>query len=302
MTGRVVVVGSANIDLVVDVPRSPGPGETVLGGTLRRTAGGKGANQAVAAARAGGADTWFLGALGRDGAADLLLCSLIDAGVRTDLLGRSEEPTGTALIWVTPDGGNSIIVAPGANSQVTLDDAAKDQLAGADVVLAQLEIPLETVLAAARARTAGAVFVLNAAPSRSLPDVLWEQVDVLVANEPEAVDMAAAGPGTDPVRLAAILLEKVAAVVVTLGPAGALVARRGHQPVTVPAPKVAPVDTTGAGDTFCGALAAALARGEDLPAAARVASAAAALAVTRPGAQGAVPSADEVAEMAGRLP
>ncbi|MPV37130.1 PfkB family carbohydrate kinase, partial [Georgenia subflava] len=291
MSGTVVVVGSANVDLVVDVPRHPGPGETVLGGRLRRSPGGKGANQAVAAARAGGADTWFLGALGRDGAADLLLESLTGAGVHEDLVALSDEATGTALIWITDDGENAIIVAPGANSEVAVDDAAAARLAQADVVLVQLEIPLETVVAAARARRDGARFVLNAAPSRELPPEVWAELDLLVVNEHEARDLApaagalgsndaaaAAGTGeraaVGPEDLATALLEKVPAVVITLGGDGALVAERGADPVTVPAPKVTAVDTTGAGDTFCGVLAAALAGGAGLADAARLASAA----------------------------
>ncbi|KZM33667.1 ribokinase [Oerskovia enterophila] len=306
--GRVVVVGSANVDLVVDVPRHPGGGETILGGDLRRSPGGKGANQAVAAARAGGADTSFVGALGRDESGELLLASLDRAGVRTDLVERVEAPTGTALITVSPDGENAIVVAPGANSHVRIGAAQADRLAAADVVLAQLEIPLDVVLAAAAARRPGAVLALNAAPSRDLPDEMWAALDLLVVNEHEALDLAG-GPadpadpaGTaspDPVeRLATILLERVPAVVVTLGGAGCLVAQRGAAPVRVPAPRVDAVDTTGAGDTFCGVLAAALAGGSTLVDAARTASFAGALAVTRPGAQDAVPTADEVTTFA----
>ncbi|GAA4288359.1 ribokinase [Georgenia daeguensis] len=313
MTGTVVVVGSANVDLVVDVPRHPGPGETILGGRLRRSPGGKGANQAVAAARAGGADTWFLGAVGRDDAAELLLESLSGAGVRTDLVARSDEASGTALIWVTDDGENAIIVAPGANAEVAVDDAARARLPGADVVLAQLEIPLETVLGAARARRDGARFVLNAAPSRDLSPEVWDEIDLLVVNEHEARDLAPAGgalgaagattaggsaAASTPAQLARALLEKVPAVVITLGGDGALVAERGGEPETVVAPPVTAVDTTGAGDTFCGVLAAALADGATLVGAARLAAAAGALAVTRPGAQAAVPTAAETADLA----
>jgi ribokinase len=297
MTGTVVVVGSANVDLVVHVPRHPGPGETVLGGGLRRTPGGKGANQAVAAARAGGADTSFIGAVGRDDAADLLFASLARAGVRTDLVARSDVATGTALIWVTADGENAIVVAPGANALVAVDDVAAARLAEADVILAQLEIPLDTVLAAAGDRRRGARFMLNAAPSRRLPGELWDAVDVLVVNVHEARDLAPMADPVTPARLAAALLERVPAVVVTLGGAGALVAERGIDPVVVPAPRVTPVDTTGAGDTFCGVLAAALASGATLPEAARLAAAAAALAVTRPGAQDAVPTVEETADL-----
>jgi ribokinase len=299
-----VVVGSANVDLVVDVPRHPGGGETILGGDLRRNPGGKGANQAVGAARAGGADTTFVGALGHDDAADLLLASLDRGGVRTDLVERVDAPTGTALITVSPDGENAIVVAPGANSHVTVGAAQAERIAAADVVLAQLEIPLDVVRAAAAARRPGALLVLNAAPSRDLPDDLWDTIDVLVVNEHEAEDLV--GPTareTDPSGLASLLLLRVPAVVVTLGGRGSLVYERlpgGKLGTDVPAVPVDAVDTTGAGDTFCGVLAAALARGADLPDAARLAAAAGALAVTRPGAQDAVPEAADVVALAHR--
>lgn len=299
MTGRVVVIGSANIDLVVDVARHPGPGETVLGGDLRRSPGGKGANQAVAAARAGGVATAFVGALGRDDAAELLLESLHGAGVATDAVRRVDEPTGTALITVTPDGENTIVVAPGANTQVALTPAATAAVVGADVVLAQLEVPLEAVLAAGSARRPGCLLVLNAAPSRPLPDELWAAVDVLVVNEHEAVDL---GPGGDDVDAAVEhLLEKVPTVVVTMGAQGALVARRGRPVVHVPSVDVEPVDSTGAGDTFCGVLAARLADGVEAVAAVQAAVVAGALAVTRRGAQSGVPTAAEVLSSLGRL-
>ncbi|MEV0890360.1 ribokinase [Promicromonospora sp. NPDC050262] len=306
MTGQVVVVGSANVDLVVDVPRHPAGGETILGGDLRRTPGGKGANQAVAAARAGGADTTFVGALGRDESGELLLASLAGAGVRTDTVERVDAPTGTALITVSPDGENAIVVAPGANSRVRVGAAQARRIAAADVVLAQLEIPLDTVIAAARERRAGALFVLNAAPSRDLPDALWDQLDVLVVNEHEAADLAGAGSGAaTPEELAAALLARVPAVVVTLGVAGSLVAERGADAVRVPAAKVAAVDTTGAGDTYCGVLAASLAgsgrAGSGLLRAAHLAGSAGALAVTRPGAQDAVPDAADVVALAETL-
>ncbi|MGF0116944.1 ribokinase [Promicromonospora sp. Marseille-Q5078] len=300
--GRVVVVGSANVDLVVDVPRHPGGGETILGGDLRRSPGGKGANQAAGAARAGGAHTSFVGAVGRDESADLLFASLRRAGVRTDLVWRLDVPTGTALITVSPDGENAIVVAPGANSHVVVQEPQARRIAEADVVLAQLEVPLDAVLAAAAARRPGTPLVLNAAPSRPLPDAVWDVVDVLVVNEHEAADLTEDLAGTDPEALADALLGRVPAVVVTLGAEGSLVARRGEPVVRVPAHAVEAVDTTGAGDTYCGVLAAALARGESLPEAARLAAAAGALAVTRRGAQDAVPGATEVAALAAAGP
>jgi ribokinase len=300
--GRVVVVGSANVDLAVDVPRHPASGETILGGDLRRSPGGKGANQAVAAARAGGADTTFVGALGRDDSAELLLESLRGAGVRTDVVERVDAPTGTALITVSPDGENAIVVAPGANSRARVQAVQAERIAGADVVLAQLEIPLDTVVAAARARRAGALFVLNAAPSRELPGEVWEQLDVLVVNEHEAADLAVGSSSAEPEALATALLARVPAVVITLGVEGSLVAVRDAGAVHVPAARVTAVDTTGAGDTYCGVLAAALAGSAGLVDAARLAGAAGALAVTRAGAQDSVPAADDVVALAKTLP
>ena len=299
MSGRVVVVGSANVDLVVDVARHPSPGETVLGGELRRSPGGKGANQAVAAARAGGAATSFVGALGRDDAADLLLQSLHTAGVVTDAVQRVDAPTGTALITVTPDGENTIVVSAGANARITLTPDAARTIAEADVVLVQLEIPLESVLAAAAARRPGCLLVLNAAPSRPLPDEVWAAVDVLVVNEHEATDLV---PEAKDVRAAVRrLVERVTTVVVTLGARGALVARRGLPMAQLASIHVEPVDSTGAGDTFCGVLAARLADGYEITAAVRTAAVAGALAVTRRGAQSGVPTAAEVSTALGRL-
>ena len=292
MSGRVVVVGSANVDLVVDVARHPSPGETVLGGDLRRSPGGKGANQAVAAARAGGATTSFVGALGHDDAAELLLESLRDAGVSTDTVPRGDVPPGTALITVPPDGENTIVVAPGATARVTVTSAATAAVGEADVILAQLEIPLEAVLSAAAARRPGCLLVVNAAPSRPLPDQLWAAIDVLVVNEHEAVDLGQHGGDVD--TAVELLLAKVPTVVVTMGERGALVARRGTSVVRVPSIEVEPVDATGAGDTFCGVLAARLAGGDDVVAAVRTATVAGALAVTRRGAQLGVPAAAEV--------
>lgn len=300
----VVVIGSANLDLVVPVPRHAGAGETILGGLLDRNAGGKGANQAVASARAGGATTTFVGAVGVDEGADLLAGSLTDAGVRTDLLRRLDVPTGIAMISVSPDGENAIVVAPGANSEVHVDAEVAERIAACAVVLAQLEIPQETVLAAARARRRDARFVLNAAPSASLIPGLLEEVDVLVVNEHEARDLAGQGgaAAAEPADLAAALLTQVPAVVITLGGQGAVVAERDRPTHLVPACAVEPVDTTGAGDTFCGVLAAALADGHDLVAAAGRAGAAGALAVTRPGAQSAVPTHDEVSTFQANAP
>lgn len=290
MSGEVVVVGSVNLDTAVRVERIPGPGETVLARGLLRSGGGKGANQAVAAARAGGAATTFVGCVGDDAEGTVLRDLLGRDGVRTDLLRTVDEPTGIALISVADDGENSIVVVAGANAALTsLDEAQRDRVARADVVLAQLEVPLEAVVGAGRARRPGARLVLNAAPSAPLPPELWEQVDVLVVNEHEAADLSGARP-QDVDTAVRVLLERVPCVVVTLGAAGAVLARRGTAAITVPAVAVRAVDTTAAGDTFCGVLAAAFARGEEDLDAVRLASAAAALTVQRPGAQDSIPT------------
>lgn len=287
----VVVVGSANLDVVARVSRIPGPGETLLARSVSRGGGGKGANQAVAAARAGGAPTWFVGRWGDDGDGALLEASLASAGVELDAVEVSAEPTGTALISVSDDGENAIVVVGGANADFTaLTPRQRERLATAAVVLAQLEIPLEVVLAAARARPDGARFVLNAAPSQPLPSELLAEVDVLVVNEHELADLTDGAALEDGV---AAMAQQVPALVVTLGARGCLV-QQGSERAEVAAVAVTPVDTTGAGDTFCGVLGARLAAGDDLVTAARLGAVAAALAVQRPGAQDAVPTLAEV--------
>lgn len=284
----VVVLGSANRDLVLSVQALPRPGETVLARSLRRNAGGKGANQAVAAAR-GGASTAFVGAVGTDPDGDLLAGALADAGVNLCRLRRSELPTGTALVVVDDNGENHIVVAPGANATMQAlraEDAAATR--GAAVLLVQLEVPLSIVVeAAAVACDAGVRVVLNAAPASALPSALWPSLDVLVVNEHEAVAVSGGARGIDSAVTA--LLGRVPRVVVTLGAAGALVADRsgGRERIAAVAARV--VDTTGAGDTFCGVFAAALAAGELVPDAVCLANAAASLSVETPGAVPSIP-------------
>ncbi|RYV52128.1 ribokinase [Pengzhenrongella frigida] len=290
--GTVVVVGSVNLDLAVRVPRIAGPGETLLASSMSRSGGGKGANQAVAAARAG-ADTSFLGCVGDDDDGVRLRVALTTSGVRTDLLATVGAPTGTALISVDDRGENAIVVVPGANAVVRAPNPdQRARIAAADVLLAQLEIPQAAVIAAARARTPGTAFILNAAPSAPLPDELWSLIDILVVNQHEALDLCGTVAGHLE-RATTSLLERVPVVILTLGSAGAVLARRGAAPVTVPAPTVTAVDTTAAGDTFCGVVAAALACGQDLLEAVRLGSAAASLAVQRTGAQDSVPTQAE---------
>lgn len=290
----ILVAGSANLDFVVRAPHIPAPGETVLGGEFRTFPGGKGANQAAACARAGGAPTRMLLALGDDAFAAPIEDSLHAAGVDLDIRREHGRPTGTAFICVSDDGENAITVAPGANATLRPHDLPA--LDGVGHLLLQLETPLDSVAAWARAaRAAGVRTVLNAAPAQALPPELLANVDVLVVNEGELAAIAAAD-GTIAANLARI---DVPCVVVTLGERGCL-ARAGAETLRQPAFAVEVVDTTGAGDTFCGVLVAALARGAAMPGALREASAAAALACTRMGAQSGIPSRVEVQALLSR--
>jgi ribokinase len=279
----VCVVGSANLDLVTTTPRRPNPGETVLGTSYAEHAGGKGLNQAVAAARAG-ASVSFVGAIGGDAAGQALRAVMAADGVDTTFLRLVDAPSGRAVIVVDGEAENSIIVVPGANATVTVD-----ALPPARVVLVQLEVPLATVAATLRmARTNGATTVLNPAPAAALPRELLADVDVLIANGTETELLG--GPD-------ALLAAGVATVIVTRGAAGADVitpaSRRHQSPFAVVA-----ADTTGAGDAFCGVLAAHLARGDDLAVAVRAGAAAGALTATVPGA---VPSLPDAAAIAATL-
>ena len=287
----VTVLGSANLDEVVRVARLPSPGETVLALGRDRLPGGKGLNQAVAAARAG-AGTAFVGAVGQDAAADLLLGTLREAGVATAAVRRSPLATGTALVMVQESGENSIVVDAAANDDVRLDDAARAAVGAARVLLAQLEVPLPVVAeSAAAARDAGTTVVLNAAPARALPGSLLALVDVLVVNESEALSVS----GTSEVEAGLdVLAGRVPAVVVTLGAAGARwVSADGAG--QAPGLAASVVDTTGAGDCFCGVLAATLATGSPIGEAVRVGVAAASLSVERPGAAVSMPTHAEIA-------
>ena len=316
--GRVIVVGSVNVDLVVVAPRLPAPGETVTGGDVARHHGGKGGNQAVAAARLG-ADVSFVGAVGRDDFGAAAREALGAEGVDTAHLGAAERPTGVALIIVDHAAENLIAVAPGANETVeptAVEEAFAALAVGpADVVLACREVPPPAVRAAlAAAGAAGATTILNPAPADGLTLADATLADVLTPNERElellaastglaiaaGASVAAGGGGAGGGRAESAARHLLAtgrpgrSVVVTLGAAGALVVPDGRPAVAVPAVRVAPVDTTGAGDTFNGALAAGLAAGLPLADAARRAVAAAGLSTTRPGARGGMPSAAEV--------
>ena len=290
----VVVVGSINQDLALVTTRRPRPGETILGKTHRWSPGGKGANQAVAAARLG-ARTAFIGRIGHDRYGEELLASLRAEGIDVTNLGiEPDTPTGLAVITLDESAENSIVVSPGANSMLTPDHVSEceDILAGAKVVLAQLEIPLATV--AATAAAAGGLFCLNPAPARPLPVDLLKRVDVLIPNRGELAALASDdAPDAVEVEEMARSIQGPGAVVVTLGSEGALVVE-GDETTFVGPHQVNPVDTTGAGDAFCGALGEALARDVELEDAVRWAARAGALATTKPGAQDAMPTRREL--------
>jgi len=299
-TGKsVVVVGSSNTDMILRVARVPRPGETLLGGEFSTAPGGKGANQAVAAARAGGRVS-FVARLGRDSLGDAAL-----AGFRKEGMGLSHvvrdrgQPSGVALIFVGADGENSIGVAGGANQRLSPADVAgaRGLISRARVLLVQLETPLRTVEAAARiARAAGVDVILNPAPARPLPGALLRNVSILTPNETEASVLTGVRVtgAASAARAARILMRRgVGTVIVTLGAGGALVATRGGSQV-VPGFKVKAVDTTAAGDVFNGALAVRLAENCPLGAAVRFAHAAAAISVTRRGAQPSIPARAEI--------
>lgn len=286
----IVVVGSVNADLVVEVPRHPAPGETLTGRDVHLLPGGKGANQAVAAARLGGRVA-FVGAVGTDEYAGPATAELERAGVDLTHLRRVPGPTGLAVVTVADGGENAIVVVPGANAEVdaaSLDDAA-GLWAQASVCVLQLEIPHATVArAAALADDRGARVLLNAAPAAELSPDLLALADPLVVNEHEARLLLGHELGS-PDRATAGLVDLGArSVVLTLGPAGA-VGRDAGGAWSVPAPQVEARDTTGAGDAFVGALALALARGDRMADAARFATSVAAASVQRLGAQTSYP-------------
>ena len=287
---RIVVAGSANMDLVGLAERLPLPGETVLGDDFIMTPGGKGANQAIAAARAGGR-TVLLGAIGSDAFGVTINARLTSAGVDTGQVRTSYGTSGVAVIMVDRSGENSILVAPGANSSfrgLTADE--ERAIAEGEVLLCQLEIPIETVIAAARAaRAAGTRTILNAAPARALPAELLDNVDLLVVNQLEAQAIT----GRDDPDVAA-LLALVPRVVLTLGGAGSRYADRDGANEHVPAYPVKVVDTTAAGDAFTGALAVAWGEGRPLVEAVRWANAAGAACVRGMGASNALPSRTEI--------
>jgi ribokinase len=295
VVGNVVVVGSVNVDMVFRVPRLPGPGETVTRGTFTRTPGGKGGNQAVAAARLG-ARTWFVGLVGNDDLGVEAREDLRSAGVDIGLVGTGSAHTGVAGIFVDEEGENTIAVASGANAELD-GTAVREALSRLDtgdaVVLANLEIPDDAVIAAAEtAEARGWPFVLNPAPAREVPAEILSRCSMLVPNE---VEVSSLGRGS----VDELLDAGVDAVVVTRGRRGANLHRPGRPVHTQPSFPGDVVDTTGAGDAFCGTLAWALAEGTDLESALRLAAAAGALACREVGARGGLADRAEVERLAG---
>lgn len=297
----ITVVGSANMDLVIGVERLVRTGETLPGGDLELFPGGKGANQACAAARLGG-NVDMVAQVGKDSFGSRLIASLNDAGVDTSRIGRVDRSTGCAVIYVLPNGRNAIVISPGANA--TLQSAVAlsrlDRVQAGGYVLAQLEIPLETVTQVlAEARSRGAVTILDPAPARRLTPEVLRNVDILTPNQTEAAILAGNGlrairDNREAAEVAGLLLQLgVSAVVVKMGESGCIVRTREFL-AAVPGFRVTAVDTTAAGDVFNAALAVALGEGRPLLEAAVFANAAGAICVTRAGAQSSIPSRAEL--------
>jgi len=295
MSGIIVIVGSLNMDLVVRAPRHPLPGETLIGSSFQTFPGGKGANQAVAAARLG-AQVRMIGRVGQDAFGDALLATVQRDGVDTTFIRRDPQaPTGVALITLDAAGQNTIVVASGANGNVSAEDVLQSVPAfeGADVLLVQLECPLDAVQTAIQqAHQAGMKVVLNPAPACPLPPDLLRQVDYLIPNQHE-LTLLAGGIADREQAIRTIQALGVPNVVVTLGDEGALLAL-GEDRLFLPAYRVEVVDTVAAGDAFAGAFALALAEGKSPMEAARWGNAAGAIAVTRPGAQPSMPTRQEL--------
>ncbi len=294
---RIVVLGSSNTDMIIQLPKIPRPGETLLGGRFSMAAGGKGANQAVAAARAGGR-VQFIGRVGRDVFGDRAVASFLEDGIDTSLISVDpEEPSGTALIFVAASGENSIGVASGANARLLPEEVEKcrSALKSADILLLQLETPVDSVESAAQMAESATV-MLNPAPAAPVPPGLLARVSVLTPNESEAEALTGIEIRSDEDLMnaaEALLRRGPRTVLITLGARGALLAQ-GEIREIVPGFQAEAVDSTAAGDVFNGALAVGLAEGMEMRFAVRFAHAAAALSVTRLGAQPSVPRRSEI--------
>ena len=298
---KVVVVGSFMMDLVIKAERRPQKGETLIGQQFGMFGGGKGNNQAIAAARLGG-DVTMVGRLGRDSFGDTLMDALVEEGVEIRFIVRDAEVgTGVGSPVIDADGDNSIIIVPRANMRLSAADVdrAASAISDSDVLLLQLEVPIAASQRAAEiAKSSGTKVILNPAPAQDLPDSFLAQVDILTPNQVEAELLSGVevSDSESAERAARILLDRgVSAVILTLGEGGALLLKDGLT-TRIPAYRVNVVDTTAAGDAFCGALATALARGEALEDAVVFANAAGALAVTVLGAAPSMPTAQQITE------
>lgn len=275
MTPRIAVVGSINADLVVQMPRLPGRGETVSSGEPAWFPGGKGANQAVAAARMGGNVSMF-GAIGADEPGQMCLSALKQSGVNVDAVVKVSSPTSTALVMVEHSGENQIVVADGANQYASFDAA---QISAADAVIVQFEIPESVIVEVGKA--AKGIFCVNAAPVRELSDELAGLIDVLIVNEHEFAQLGEPKSGL---------------VIVTAGSKEVVAYQNGEVVAKSQPPKVEALDTVGAGDTFVGAFVVAYASGKTIPDSLDLACAASALSTLKLGAQSGMPTASEVNE------
>ena len=291
----IAVVGSCNVDLVVNVDSIPTVGQTVLGGDLKRIPGGKGANQAVAASRLG-KSVAMIGRIGDDENGKFLQANLEDNGVNTEhLLKTPDIATGVALISVQDDGDNAIVVSPGANGELSSEDIAEaSPIARGQVVLLQAEIPIETVVAAARAAEGTVIWNPAPAPSESVPLELLDLVDVLIPNQTE-LELLGGNRKVDTLESISEMAKTFpcSSTIVTLGERGALVVVN-NKAVHIPAPTISPLDTTGAGDSFCAAIATSLVEGKDLVEAAQWAVQVGAATTLVAGAQPSLPTSDQV--------
>lgn len=295
--GKIVVIGSSNTDMTVMTDRLPVPGETVLGGRFSMGPGGKGANQAVAAKRLGG-DVSFICKVGNDLFGENAMEHYHNEGIEVSGVMCSEQPSGVALITVDDEAENCIVVASGANNDITVEDieAHRSEIQAAAILLLQLEIPVPAVVRAAQlAHEAGAYVVLNPAPACPLPDELYKNISLIVPNQTEIAFMTGIEANDEKgaeKAVEALRAKGVKDVVVTMGSKGSMV--YNGIPTFIPSKKVKAVDTTAAGDTFCGGLCVAMAEGMDIIEAARFATAASSLTVQRIGAQDSIPYRKDV--------
>ncbi len=299
MSSKIVVVGSSNTDMIIKVPHVPVPGETIIGGTFSTAAGGKGANQAVAAVRAGG-DVTFVARIGEDMFGQQAKDGFVKDNINVDhVLTDKDAPSGVALIFVGEDGENSIAVASGANANLSPSDveSAGDAISSADILIMQLETPLETVQKAATiASEKGVKVILNPAPACELSDDILSHVSILTPNESEAELLTGIKVESEKDAAAAadaLMAKGIETVIVTMGAKGAFVVTADFKEL-VGGFSVKAVDATAAGDVFNGTLAVAMAEGKPLKEAVRFANAAGALSVTKLGAQPSAPTREEI--------